>query len=383
MSVRVEGISKRFGLRKEVVGVDHVSFSAPEHCITSLLGPSGSGKSTLLRLVAGLEVPDAGTVEILGQDVTSTPVRERRVGFVFQNYALFRHMTVFDNVAFGLSVRRAPKSEIAGRVDRLLALVQLSGYERRLPDQLSGGQRQRIALARALATDPRVLLLDEPFGALDARVRVELREWLRSMHEQTHVTTLLVTHDQEEALELSEHVVLLSNGQIQQAGTPSELYENPSSSFVASFLGGAKVLTGSVEQGRASFGTIGLSAFSDLADGSRVEAFVRPQDVRLEKVPASSLVEPASPSEGAPATPPADSGSASLASAVSGAREAWVERLVKVGSYVKLSVVLPGGDRLSVQMPRHEVEERGIAQGDRVLLEVRHVKVSPAIDYVI
>jgi sulfate transport system ATP-binding protein len=292
-------------------------------------------------------------------------------------------MTVFDNVAFGLSVRRAPKSEIQGRVDRLLALVQLSGYERRLPDQLSGGQRQRIALARALATDPRVLLLDEPFGALDARVRVELREWLRSMHEQTQVTTLLVTHDQEEALELSEHVVLLSNGQIQQAGTPSELYENPSSGFVASFLGGAKVLTGSVEQGRASFGTFGLSASSDLADGSRVEAFVRPQDVRLAKVPASSLVEPASPSQGAPATPPADPGSASLASAASGAREAWVERLVKVGSYVKLSVVLPGGDRLNVQMPRHEVEERGIAQGDRVLLEVRHVKVSPAIDYVI
>jgi len=373
VSVRVQAMTKRFGLRQEVVGVDQVSFSAPEHCITSLLGPSGSGKSTLLRLVAGLEVPDAGKVEIHGQDVTNTPVRERRVGFVFQNYALFRHMTVFDNVAFGLSVRRAAKSEIQGRVERLLALVQLSGYERRLPDQLSGGQRQRIALARALATEPRVLLLDEPFGALDARVRVELREWLRSMHEQTQVTTLLVTHDQEEALELSQHVVLLSNGQIQQAGTPSELYENPSSGFVASFLGGAKVLTGSVEQGRASFGTIGLSASVDLADGARVEAFVRPQDVRLEKVQAGPIVEPSQGSERAPATPPADSG----------AREAWVERLVKVGSYVKLSVVLPGGDRLSVQMPRHEVEERGIAQGDRVLLEVRHVKVSPAIDYVI
>ena len=378
MSVRVEAMTKRFGLRKEVVGVDQVSFSAPEHCITSLLGPSGSGKSTLLRLVAGLEVPDSGKVEIHGQDVTQTPVRERRVGFVFQNYALFRHMTVFDNVAFGLSVRRAPKSEIQGRVERLLALVQLGGYERRFPDQLSGGQRQRIALARALATEPRVLLLDEPFGALDARVRVELREWLRSMHEQTHVTTLLVTHDQEEALELSEHVVLLAEGQIQQAGSPSELYENPRSGFVASFLGGAKVLTGSVTQGKASFGPIGLSTAVDLADGARVEAFVRPHDVRLEKVvPAGQL---GAEIDGIPGSLAADSAPRSTEP---GAREALVERLVKVGSYVKLSVLLPGGDRLNVQMPRHEVEERGIAQGDRVLLEVRNVKVSPAIDYVI
>ncbi|HKO89598.1 MAG TPA: ATP-binding cassette domain-containing protein [Polyangiaceae bacterium] len=362
MSVRVESMSKRYGARKDVVGVDAVSFTAPEHKITSLLGPSGSGKSTLLRLVAGLEVPDGGKVEINGEDVTLTPVRERRVGFVFQNYALFRHMSVFDNVAFGLSVRRAPKSEIDARVSQLLGLVQLTGYERRLPDQLSGGQRQRIALARALATEPRVLLLDEPFGALDARVRVELREWLRSLHEQTHVTTLLVTHDQEEALELSEHVVLLADGHIEQAGTPSELYENPGSAFVASFLGGAKVITGSVAQGRASFGPIGLSQSVDLADGARVEAFVRPQDVRLEKLDTAPDVT----ADGSPS-----------------AREAWVERLVKVGSYVKLSVVLPGGDRLSVQMPRHEVEERGIAQGDRVLLDVRHVKVSAAIDYVI
>jgi sulfate transport system ATP-binding protein len=366
VSVRVEAMNKRFGLRKEVVGVDQVSFTAPEHCITSLLGPSGSGKSTLLRLIAGLEVPDSGKVEIHGQDVSQTPVRERRVGFVFQNYALFRHMTVFDNVAFGLTVRKAPKSEIQGRVDRLLGLVQLTGYERRLPDQLSGGQRQRIALARALATEPRVLLLDEPFGALDARVRVELREWLRSMHEQTHVTTLLVTHDQEEALELSEHVVLLANGQLQQAGSPSELYENPSSGFVASFLGGAKVLTGSVAQGKADFGPLGLSASVDLAEGSRVEAFVRPHDVSLEKVADSHRAQDP---DGAPSSV--------------GPREALVERLVKVGSYVKLSVLLPGGDRLSVQMPRHEVEERGIIQGDRVLLEVRNVKVSPAIDYVI
>jgi sulfate transport system ATP-binding protein len=207
-----------------------------------------------------------------------------------------------------------------------------------------------------------VLLLDEPFGALDTRVRVELREWLRILHEETHVTTLLVTHDQEEALELSEHVVLLAEGRVQQAGTPSELYENPRSAFVASFLGGAKVLTGSVTQGRASFGPLGLSRSVDLADGARVEAFVRPQDVRLEKIDEAAVEAPGTPAS---------------------REEARVERLIKVGSYVKLSVVLPGGDRLSVQMPRHEVEERGILQGDRVLLDVRNVKVSPAIDYVI
>ncbi|HEY6728062.1 MAG TPA: ATP-binding cassette domain-containing protein, partial [Polyangiaceae bacterium] len=281
MSVSVELLSKRFGRSREVVGVDRVSFSAPEHGITSLLGPSGSGKSTLLRLIAGLEVPDSGGVLLNGDDVTKTPVRERGVGFVFQNYALFRHMTVFDNVAFGLSVRRAASSEIGERVGDLLRLVQLTGYEHRFPDQLSGGQRQRIALARALATRPRVLLLDEPFGALDTRVRVELREWLSRLHEKTQVTTLLVTHDQEEALELSEHVVLLRDGRVEQAGSPSEMYEQPKNGFVASFLGGAQVLTGRVDRGRAVFAREALSAEVDLKDGDLVEAFIRPQDVRL------------------------------------------------------------------------------------------------------
>jgi len=211
MSVNVKELSKRFGGRREVLGVDRVSFECPEHRITSLLGPSGSGKSTLLRLVAGLEIPDGGAVFINGDEVTQVPVRERNVGFVFQNYALFSHMSVFENIAFGLKVRGAPASDIRARVSELLSLVQLQGYERRLPDQLSGGQRQRIALARALAIRPRVLLLDEPFGALDTQVRVELREWLHQLHEQTQVTTLLVTHDQEEALELSDHIVLLKD----------------------------------------------------------------------------------------------------------------------------------------------------------------------------
>lgn len=236
MSVRVERLTKRFGRRREVTGVECLSFAAPDQAITSLLGPSGSGKSTLLRIVAGLEVADEGRVYFGDDDVTTTPVRERRVGFVFQNYALFGHMTVFDNVAFGLSVKHAPKSAIEGRVTELLSLVRLGGYQRRYPAELSGGQRQRVALARALATSPRLLLLDEPFGALDARVRWELREWLHQLHTQTKVTTLLVTHDQEEALQLSEHVVLLNEGRVEQTGSPRELYENPANAFAASFL---------------------------------------------------------------------------------------------------------------------------------------------------
>lgn len=355
MTVSVELLSKRFGNRREVVGVDEVSFVAKEHGITSLLGPSGSGKSTLLRLVAGLEVPDGGTVRLDGKDVTHVPVREREIGFVFQNYALFRHMSVFDNVAFGLSVKKAPKSEIEGRVHELLNLVQLRGYERRLPDQLSGGQRQRVALARALATSPRVLLLDEPFGALDTKVRVELREWLHLLHEKTKVTTLLVTHDQEEALELSEHVVLLKDGRVEQAGSPMELYESPKSAFVASFLGGAKILTGNVVQGRAQFAQEALSASVDFEDGVVVDAFVRPHDVRLEKVNKGSISDGVS----------------------------RVLRVVRVGAYVKVSVLLPDGDSIHVQIPRHEIEEQGIAAGDRVVLDLREVRVTQRPSYVI
>jgi sulfate transport system ATP-binding protein len=236
-------------------------------------------------------------------------------------------------------------------VHELLNLVQLTGYEHRLPAQLSGGQRQRIALARALATRPRVLLLDEPFGALDTRVRVELREWLTRLHDKTQVTTLLVTHDQEEALEVSEHVVLLRDGRIEQSGSPSELYERPKNGFVASFLGGAQVLTGSVDRGRAVFARDAISTAVDLKDGAVVEAFIRPHDVRLEKV-----------SDGASQT-----------------RAARVERVVRVGSTVKVSVVLPNDDRLSVQMPRYEFEQGGIGQGDAVLLDLREVEVRAAV----
>lgn len=356
MTVSVEGLVKRFGARREVVGVDRVSFVAKEHGITSLLGPSGSGKSTVLRMVAGLETPDEGLVSIDGQDVTQIPVRERQIGFVFQNYALFRHMTVAENVAFGLTVQKAPRAEIEERVDALLELVQLKGYNKRLPDQLSGGQRQRVALARALAPRPRVLLLDEPFGALDTRVRVELREWLHVLHNETKVTTLLVTHDQEEALELSEHVVLLNHGKVEQAGSPMELYESPNSAFVASFLGGAKVLTGSVLRGKVQFVQDALTADVDLEDGAVVDAFVRPHDIRLEKA-AGSHQHPSTLGR--------------------------VVRVVRVGAYVKVSVHLPDGDSLLVQMTSNELQEQEITEGDRVILNLREVRVTPRTSYVI
>jgi sulfate transport system ATP-binding protein len=237
MSVEVRSVVRRFGSPTDPPAVNDVSFTAKSGAITTLLGPSGSGKSTLLRLVAGLEEPDAGSVHIHDRDVTRVPVRERAVGFVFQNYALFRHMTVSENIGFGLSIRKTPKPKLRDTVAELLSLIQLEGYGERFPSQLSGGQRQRVALARALATTPRVLLLDEPFGALDARVRVELRRWLLTLHARIPVTTLLVTHDQDEARELSEHIVLLDEGRVAQAGPPHELYDRPANDFVASFLG--------------------------------------------------------------------------------------------------------------------------------------------------
>ena len=241
MSITATRISKRFGT---VVALDDVSVDVPDQSLTALLGPSGGGKSTLLRVLAGLERPDAGTVRIAGADVTGVPVRERSIGFVFQHYAAFRHLTVADNVGFALAVRRRPKKEIRARVEELLALVRLDGLAGRYPAQLSGGQRQRMALARALAAEPRVLLLDEPFGALDAAIRAELREWLRRLHEQVPVTTIVVTHDQEEALELADQIVLVHRGRIEQAGSPSDLYHRPASPFVMSFIGASTRLHG-------------------------------------------------------------------------------------------------------------------------------------------
>jgi sulfate/thiosulfate transport system ATP-binding protein len=234
MSIDVSGLTKKFG---DFVALDDVSVSLPTGQLTALLGPSGGGKSTLLRIIAGLDTADEGRVSIEGTDATRLPPQKRNVGFVFQHYAVFKHMTVAKNVAFGLEIRKRPKAEIAERVDELLRLVHLSQFAHRLPSQLSGGQRQRLALARALAVEPSVLLLDEPFGALDAKVRKELRDWLRRLHDEVHVTTVFVTHDQEEALEVADEIVVINDGRIEQIGTPDQLYDEPANDFVMGFLG--------------------------------------------------------------------------------------------------------------------------------------------------
>ena len=243
MSITVRNVTKRFG---DFIALDNVSVDIPAGSLTALLGPSGGGKSTLLRIIAGLEQPDSGTVTIDGSDATTTPVQSRNVGFVFQHYAAFKHMTVYKNVAFGLEIRKWPKDKVRARVTELLELVHLEQFAERYPAQLSGGQRQRMALARALAVEPGVLLLDEPFGALDAQVRQELRRWLRRLHDQVHVTTLFVTHDQEEALEVADSIVVIAGGTVQQVGPPDELYDAPANDFVMSFLGPVTRLGGEV-----------------------------------------------------------------------------------------------------------------------------------------
>jgi sulfate transport system ATP-binding protein len=241
MSIEVKHVSKRFG---DFVALDDVSVSIPTGQLTALLGPSGGGKSTLLRIIAGLESADEGTIEIEGVEATHLPPQRRNVGFVFQHYAAFKHMTVARNVAFGLEIRKRPKADVQRRVEELLDLVHLRQFSHRLPAQLSGGQRQRMALARALAVEPTVLLLDEPFGALDAKVRKELRDWLRRLHDEVHVTTVFVTHDQEEALEVADEIVVINEGRIEQVGTPDQLYDEPATDFVMSFLGEVTELDG-------------------------------------------------------------------------------------------------------------------------------------------
>ncbi|GAA1540279.1 sulfate/molybdate ABC transporter ATP-binding protein [Nocardioides humi] len=234
MSIEVRGVDKRYG---DFVALDDINVSLPTGQLTALLGPSGGGKSTLLRIIAGLETADSGTVEIEGVNATRLPPQKRNVGFVFQHYAVFKHMTVAKNVAFGLEIRKRPKAEVKAKVAELLELVHLSQFAHRLPAQLSGGQRQRLALARALAVEPTVLLLDEPFGALDAKVRKELRDWLRRLHDEVHVTTVFVTHDQEEAMEVADEIVVINDGRIEQIGTPDQLYDEPANDFVMGFLG--------------------------------------------------------------------------------------------------------------------------------------------------
>jgi sulfate transport system ATP-binding protein len=306
MSIVVSGVSKRFN---GFVALEDVSVEVRRGSLTALLGPSGSGKSTLLRVIAGLERPDAGSVTISGLDVTHRPPQDRGVGFVFQHYAAFKHMTVWDNVAFGLTIRKRPKEQIRARVAELLELVQLEGLAKRYPAQLSGGQRQRMGLARALAVDPEVLLLDEPFGALDARVRKELRAWLRRLHDETHTTTVIVTHDQEEAMEVADEVVVMNRGRIEQVAGPVELYERPANEFVMTFVGQANRLG---------------------------EAFVRPHDLELVLEPNGAT------------------------------REAMIERIVHLGFEVRVDLVREDGEPLSVQLTRDEAERLELDRGQIV-----------------
>jgi sulfate transport system ATP-binding protein len=339
-TIQVENLGKNFG---EFVAVSGVSFEAIEGKITALLGPSGSGKSTVLRMIAGLEDPNEGRILLAGVDQTHKTVQERSVGFVFQHYALFRHMTVRQNIAFGLSVRKESKPDQTKRVDELLKLVQLAHFADRYPDQLSGGQRQRVALARALAPRPEVLLLDEPFGALDARVRQDLRLWLDQLHRELGVTSLLVTHDQEEALELAHSVVVMNNGRVEQIGTPAEVYDQPATPFVAGFVGAANVIAGTVISGRVQFGEQLVAGAEHLEDGASAQAYVRPHDVRL-------------------------SGGASVDSSA-----VTVERVSNLGWTSKIVLSFPDGQELHAELPNSEIN--GLAPGDEVYADLRNAKV--------
>jgi sulfate transport system ATP-binding protein len=281
MSIKIVGVTKQFGHFK---ALDDVSLEVPQGQLTALLGPSGSGKTTLLRIIAGLESADQGNVLYDDQDVTHRSARDRNVGFVFQHYALFRHMSVFENVAFGMRVRKEPKAEINRRVEELIGLVRLSGMERRYPSQLSGGQRQRVALARALAIRPQLLLLDEPFGALDAKVRQELRQWLRRLHDEIGMTSVFVTHDQEEAFEVADQVVVMNRGKIEQFGSPREVFDRPANPFVMDFLGNVNVFSGRVQNGKARWGGMEVE-FPDYPheESRAANMYVRPHELDVER----------------------------------------------------------------------------------------------------
>jgi sulfate/thiosulfate transport system ATP-binding protein len=306
MRIEVKGISKRFG---DFVALEDITLEVAEGALTALLGPSGSGKSTLLRIIAGLETPDTGVVQIAGQDVTAARPQDRGIGFVFQHYAAFAHMSVFDNVAFGLKIRKRKPAEIRARVEELLALVGLTQWAGQRPYQLSGGQRQRMALARALAVEPQVLLLDEPFGALDANVRAELRRWLRRLHDEQGVTTVLVTHDQEEAMEVADTIAVMNRARIEQVGPPRNVYDSPASSFVMSFLGPVSQFEGRL---------------------------VRPHDVTISLVPAD------------------------------GAVEAMVTRVVHLGFEVRVELELRDGEAARAQLTRAQTDELELSRGDVV-----------------
>ncbi len=327
-AIIVRGANKHYG---DFAALDNVDFEVPSGSLTALLGPSGSGKSTLLRAIAGLDQPDTGTITINGRDVTGVPPQRRGIGFVFQHYAAFKHLTVRDNVAFGLKIRKKPKAEIKEKVDNLLEVVGLAGFQTRYPNQLSGGQRQRMALARALAVDPEVLLLDEPFGALDAKVREDLRAWLRRLHDEVHVTTVLVTHDQAEALDVADRIAVLNKGRIEQVGSPTDVYDAPANAFVMSFLGAVSSLNGTL---------------------------VRPHDIRVGRNPEMAI---ANTDDSIQAT---------------GVVRATIERIVVLGFEVRVELSSAADHTpFTAQITRGDAEALGLKEGDTVY--VRATRVPP------
>jgi sulfate/thiosulfate transport system ATP-binding protein len=353
MSIAVRNITKSFGAFR---ALDGVSLDFAPGKLVALLGPSGCGKTTLLRIIAGLEFADSGHVLFNGEDASDRHVRERQVGFVFQHYALFRHMSVFENVAFGLRVRkgrdRRPEAEIRRRVNELLELVQLAWQRDALPSQLSGGQRQRIALARALAVDPSVLLLDEPFGALDAKVRKELRRWLRQLHDDLHISSIFVTHDQEEAMELADEMVVMNRGRVVQSGTPADIYDHPATPFVYSFLGAANVFEGRIERGGLRVGEDWLPlAQCDAAEGETVRAFSRTHDVAIETDGEKAGVK------------------------------ARVQRILNVGGLIRVELLGTqenASSHYEVELPRERLGDLSIAEGQVVRLNAPRLALFPA-----
>jgi len=358
MTIEVNHVTKTFG---RYVALNDVSLQVNDGELLALLGPSGSGKTTLLRIIAGLETPDddaRSAILFQGENVARRQVGERQVGFVFQHYALFRHMSVFENIAFGLRVRprhlRPTKAQIHDKVSELLKLIQLEGFGRRYPSQLSGGQRQRVALARALAIEPRVLLLDEPFGALDAKVRQGLRNWLRRLHDELHVTSILVTHDQEEALEVADRVVVMNQARMEQVGTPAEVFHHPASEFVMDFLGNVNVFHGRIEQGQAVLG--GLAAKvpgQEGADRRQSHLYVRPHELEIERK-----------LNGAPAIP------------------ALVSRINPAGAFAKIALTTQEGGDINVDLPLERLESLALRTGEQVYVSARKARTFTP-DYVI
>ena len=339
MGIRVEQVSKQFG---DFRAVDNVSLDVETGSLVALLGPSGSGKSTLLRLIAGLEGSDSGRIWITGEEATERSVQDRQVGFVFQHFALFKHRTVRQNVAFGLELRRWKRDAIKRRVDELLDLVQLKGYGSRFPSQLSGGQRQRVALARALAVQPRVLLLDEPFSALDAKVRKELRAWLRNLHDEMHVTTVIVTHDQEEAMEVADRIVVMNEGRIEQIGSPAEIYDQPATPFVMSFVGAVNVVPRSALLAKES-GQINPT-LNRQSEAEPEPVFIRPHDVQVYTSPQAGSVP------------------------------AKLRRLRHMGRDLQAELVLADGEVLMAQFPREQIDYQAIKPGDGLHIVSRQVR---------